>query len=184
MVGHGQEPIFAHDPHEALGGALQETRRTRSLGQVDLERQPDLGELVTGQVTPPPPGSMTCFVNTMGMGLQFAAIGSLAEELQKRLLDFGKQGSGPGKGTGNTGQEGTGVGGFGTDNTRSRSIRWVLQFTTNNGRDYLNNAWWISTMPGLALSLVLLSVGIFGDRLRDYLDPRSKEGSRDPGQIH
>lgn len=41
-----------------------------------------------------------------------------------------------------------------------------------NGRDYLNNAWWISTMPGLALSLVVLAVGLFGDRLRDYLDPR------------
>lgn len=41
-----------------------------------------------------------------------------------------------------------------------------------NGRDYLNNAWWISTMPGLALSLVVLAVGVFGDRLRDYLDPR------------
>ncbi len=48
--------------------------------------------------------------------------------------------------------------------------------TVANGRDYLNNAWWISTMPGLALSLVVLSVGIFGDRLRDYLDPRSREG--------
>lgn len=41
-----------------------------------------------------------------------------------------------------------------------------------NGRDYLNNAWWISTMPGLALSLVVLSIGMFGDRLRDHLDPR------------
>ncbi|MGD9711963.1 MAG: ABC transporter permease [Thermomicrobiales bacterium] len=48
--------------------------------------------------------------------------------------------------------------------------------TVANGRDYLNNAWWISTMPGLALSLVVLSVGVFGDRLRDYLDPRSREG--------
>ncbi len=41
-----------------------------------------------------------------------------------------------------------------------------------NGRDYLNDAWWISTMPGLALSLVVLAIGVFGDRLRDYLDPR------------
>lgn len=41
-----------------------------------------------------------------------------------------------------------------------------------NGRDYLNNAWWIATTPGLALSLVVLSVGVFGDRLRDHLDPR------------
>jgi peptide/nickel transport system permease protein len=41
-----------------------------------------------------------------------------------------------------------------------------------NGRDYLNDAWWIATMPGLALSLVVLAIGICGDRLRDYLDPR------------
>lgn len=41
-----------------------------------------------------------------------------------------------------------------------------------NGRDYLNNAWWIATMPGIALSLVVLCIGLFGDRLRDYLDPR------------
>lgn len=44
--------------------------------------------------------------------------------------------------------------------------------TVANGRDYLNNAWWISTMPGLALSLVVLAIGVFGDRLRDYLDSR------------
>jgi peptide/nickel transport system permease protein len=42
-----------------------------------------------------------------------------------------------------------------------------------NGRAYLNTAWWISTMPGLALSLVVLAVGRFGDQLRDILDPRS-----------
>ena len=40
------------------------------------------------------------------------------------------------------------------------------------GRDYLNTAWWISTLPGLALCLVVLCVGAFGDRLRDHLDPR------------
>jgi len=42
-----------------------------------------------------------------------------------------------------------------------------------NGRAYLNTAWWISTMPGLALSLVVLAVGRFGDQVRDALDPRS-----------
>jgi len=42
-----------------------------------------------------------------------------------------------------------------------------------NGRDYLATAWWISTMPGVALSLVVIGVGVFGDRLRDFLDPRS-----------
>ncbi len=82
LVGHGQQPIFAHDPHEALGGALQETRKSHPTptSRVDLEQQPDLGELVTGRVPLPPPGAMTCFVNTVGIGLQFAAIGSLAYE--------------------------------------------------------------------------------------------------------
>lgn len=41
-----------------------------------------------------------------------------------------------------------------------------------NGRAYLNTAWWISTMPGVALSLVVIAVGNLGDRLRDYLDPK------------
>ncbi len=55
--------------------------------------------------------------------------------------------------------------------TPSDQPSWGLVIA--NGRAYLNTAWWISTMPGVALSLVVLCVGIFGDRLRDYLDPRS-----------
>jgi len=43
-----------------------------------------------------------------------------------------------------------------------------------NGRAYLNTAWWISTIPGLALSLVVLAVGRFGDQVRDALDPRAR----------
>jgi peptide/nickel transport system permease protein len=45
--------------------------------------------------------------------------------------------------------------------------------TIANGRAYLNTAWWISTMPGLALSLVVLAVGRIGDQVRDWLDPRA-----------
>jgi len=41
-----------------------------------------------------------------------------------------------------------------------------------NGRNYLSSAWWISTVPGIALSLVVIAIGQFGDTLRDYLDPR------------
>ena len=48
--------------------------------------------------------------------------------------------------------------------------------TIAQGRDYLNNAWWISTLPGIALCLVVICVGVFGDRLRDYLDPRMQKG--------
>ncbi len=42
-----------------------------------------------------------------------------------------------------------------------------------NGRNYLSSAWWISTMPGIALSLVVIAIGQFGDTLRDFLDPRT-----------
>jgi len=43
------------------------------------------------------------------------------------------------------------------------------------GRDNLNNAWWMATMPGAALSLVVLAIGLFGDQLRDELDPRARK---------
>jgi peptide/nickel transport system permease protein len=44
--------------------------------------------------------------------------------------------------------------------------------TISQGRDYLQNAWWIATVPGAIMTLVVLSVGLFGDAVRDYLDPR------------
>ncbi len=40
------------------------------------------------------------------------------------------------------------------------------------GRNYLRLAWWVATLPGLALMLVVYSVNVLGDWLRDYLDPR------------
>jgi len=40
-----------------------------------------------------------------------------------------------------------------------------------DGRDYITTAWWIVTFPGLAISLVILSVNLVGDELRDRLDP-------------
>ena len=39
------------------------------------------------------------------------------------------------------------------------------------GRDYLSNAWWISTVPGIAISLAVLGANLVGDGLRDLLDP-------------
>ncbi|OFX32116.1 MAG: peptide ABC transporter permease [Armatimonadetes bacterium RBG_16_67_12] len=44
--------------------------------------------------------------------------------------------------------------------------------TISQGRDYLNNAWWIATVPGAVMTVTVLSVGFFGDAVRDYLDPR------------
>ena len=39
------------------------------------------------------------------------------------------------------------------------------------GREYLDSAWWISTFPGLILMLTSLVVSRLGDWLRDVLDP-------------
>lgn len=42
----------------------------------------------------------------------------------------------------------------------------------SDGRSYLQTAWWIATLPGFALLLTILGANLFGDWLRDYLDPR------------
>ncbi len=43
------------------------------------------------------------------------------------------------------------------------------------GRDYLISAWWISTFPGCAIALVVLSLNLLGDWLRDHLDPKLRQ---------
>jgi len=42
------------------------------------------------------------------------------------------------------------------------------------GRDYMLSAWWVSTMPGVALLILVLATNLFGEGLRDILDPRLK----------
>ncbi len=44
-----------------------------------------------------------------------------------------------------------------------------------DGRDRMAEAWWISTVPGLAIMLVVLSMNLFGDWVRDKLDPRLRQ---------
>lgn len=44
----------------------------------------------------------------------------------------------------------------------------------SEGRDYLLNAWWLATFPGVALAVAALGVNLTGDWLRDILDPRLK----------
>ena len=43
------------------------------------------------------------------------------------------------------------------------------------GRDYLSNAWWLATIPGMAISLVVLGANLLGDGLRDLLDPHLRQ---------
>jgi peptide/nickel transport system permease protein len=48
-----------------------------------------------------------------------------------------------------------------------------------DGRNYLAGAWWISTMPGVAILLTVVSLNLFGDWLRDKLDPRLRQLAAD-----
>lgn len=44
----------------------------------------------------------------------------------------------------------------------------------SNGRSFMSTAWWLSTFPGLALMIMVMAINLFGDGLRDALDPRMK----------
>lgn len=41
-----------------------------------------------------------------------------------------------------------------------------------DGKDYMRDAWWLATFPGLAIVFTVLSFNLVGDGLRDALDPR------------
>ncbi|KVU13689.1 peptide transporter [Burkholderia ubonensis] len=43
-----------------------------------------------------------------------------------------------------------------------------------SARDYIDNAWWIVTMPGLSILISVLAINLLGDGLRDALDPKLK----------
>ena len=49
---------------------------------------------------------------------------------------------------------------------------WGLML--NEGRDYIRAAAWVTTYPGLAIMITVLSINLLGDGLRDILDPRLK----------
>ena len=43
------------------------------------------------------------------------------------------------------------------------------------GRGYITTAWWICFFPGMALALTVLAFQLFGDWLRDRLDPKLRQ---------
>jgi peptide/nickel transport system permease protein len=53
------------------------------------------------------------------------------------------------------------------------SPEWGLMVST--GRIYLLNYWWFPVFPGLAIFLVALAFNLFGDCLRDILDPKTRK---------
>lgn len=45
---------------------------------------------------------------------------------------------------------------------------------TGDGRNYLYDAWWVSTVPGTIIAAMVLSINFVGDGLRDAFDPQLK----------
>ena len=43
-----------------------------------------------------------------------------------------------------------------------------------SARDYIERAWWVVSLPGLAILLSVLAINLMGDGLRDALDPKLK----------
>jgi peptide/nickel transport system permease protein len=44
-------------------------------------------------------------------------------------------------------------------------------FDISQGRSYLASAWWVSTIPGVAIVLAVIGINLIGDWFRDALDP-------------
>lgn len=53
------------------------------------------------------------------------------------------------------------------------TVTWGLMLA--DGRQYLGSAWWMSTFPGIAITITVLGVVFLGDWLRDVLDPRLRQ---------
>jgi peptide/nickel transport system permease protein len=45
----------------------------------------------------------------------------------------------------------------------------------SNGRAYIRDYWWVVTFPGVAIMSTVFAFNLFGDGLRDALDPRLKQ---------
>jgi peptide/nickel transport system permease protein len=44
-----------------------------------------------------------------------------------------------------------------------------------DGRAKVASAWWISIIPGVAITMVVIAFNVFGDWLRDRLDPKLRQ---------
>jgi peptide/nickel transport system permease protein len=56
---------------------------------------------------------------------------------------------------------------------QSPDVSWGLMLA--DARNYIGNAWWAITLPGVAIMLTCLSANLIGDWLRDTLDPKRRQ---------
>ena len=53
------------------------------------------------------------------------------------------------------------------------NVSWGSMIT--EGQRVMAKAWWISVFPGMAITLSVLAINLFGDWLRDFLDPTLRQ---------
>jgi peptide/nickel transport system permease protein len=56
---------------------------------------------------------------------------------------------------------------------QSPDVSWGLMLA--DARNYIGNAWWAITLPGVAIMLTCLSANLIGDWLRDTFDPKRRQ---------
>ncbi len=56
---------------------------------------------------------------------------------------------------------------------QSPEMSWGLMLT--DARPYMQRAWWTITLPGVAIMITCLAANIFGDWMRDTLDPKRRQ---------
>ncbi|MDB5512984.1 MAG: dppC4 [Enterovirga sp.] len=56
---------------------------------------------------------------------------------------------------------------------QSPDVSWGLMLA--DARNYIQNAWWAITIPGVAIALTCLSANLIGDWLRDTIDPKRRQ---------
>ncbi|WP_416897489.1 MAG: ABC transporter permease [Minwuia sp.] len=56
---------------------------------------------------------------------------------------------------------------------QSPEMSWGLML--NDARPYMARAWWTITLPGIAIMIVCLAANVFGDWMRDTLDPKRRQ---------
>lgn len=54
----------------------------------------------------------------------------------------------------------------------STQLSWGYMLSV--GREYLSDAWWLGTFPGVAIFVTVLALNLFGDWLRDTFDVRTQ----------
>ncbi|MCP4694138.1 MAG: ABC transporter permease, partial [Desulfobacterales bacterium] len=50
---------------------------------------------------------------------------------------------------------------------------WGLM--VSDGRNFLVDQWWVSTLPGIAILIVVMGFNLMGDGARDILDPHQRQ---------